>query len=45
MPRSVVEARLVARSRTPTLAEISPYREALFAVDYAVEARIEAARR
>ena len=37
IPRVVVEARLAARSRTPTLAEISPYREALFAVDYAVD--------
>jgi hypothetical protein len=40
IPRSVVEARLVARSRTPTLAEISPYREALFTVAYAVERQI-----
>lgn len=40
-PRSVVVARLVARSRTPTLAEISPYREALFTVDYAVERTLE----
>jgi hypothetical protein len=40
-PRSVVEVRLVVRSRTPTLAEISPYREALFTVDYAVEAEVD----
>lgn len=36
IPRSVVEARFVTRSRTPTLAEISPYREALFTVAYEV---------
>ncbi len=41
VPRSVVEARLVARSRAPTLAEISPYREAVFAVDYVVERTLE----
>jgi hypothetical protein len=41
VPRSVVEARLVARSRVPTLAEISPYREAVFAVDYRVERTLE----
>ncbi len=40
IPRSVVEARLTARSRTPTLAEISPYREALFAVAYAVDRQL-----
>ncbi len=41
VPRSIVEAHLVARSRTPTLDEISPYREALFTVGYAVEGRID----
>ncbi len=41
VPRTVVEARPVARSRTPTLAEITPYREALVTVDYAVESRLE----
>lgn len=40
VPRSVVEARLVARSATPTLEEISPYREALFTVAYAVDRQL-----
>ena len=41
VPRTVVEARLVASSRAPTLAEISPYREALFTVDYTVESTVD----
>lgn len=40
IPRSVVEVTLLARSKRPTLAEISPYREALFTVAYKVERRI-----
>ena len=40
VPRSVVEARLVRRSGVPTLAEITPYREALFAVEYEVERQL-----
>lgn len=34
--QAVVEARLVARSRLPTLEEITPYREALVAYEYEV---------
>jgi hypothetical protein len=41
IPRTVVEARIVRRSATPTLEEISPYREALFTIDYAVKRRVE----
>ncbi len=40
IPQSVVEARLVGRARTPTLKEISPYREALTTVRYAVERQL-----
>lgn len=36
VPRTVVRARLVARSEPPTLVEISPYREALVVFDYEV---------
>jgi len=38
IPRRLVEARLKARSKIPTLAEISPYREALVVFEYEVEA-------
>jgi hypothetical protein len=38
IPRRVVEARLRSRSKIPTLAEISPYREALVVFEYEVEA-------
>jgi hypothetical protein len=41
IPRRVVEARLGARSKIPTLAEISPYREALVVFEYEVEASPE----
>jgi hypothetical protein len=41
IPRRVVEARLRARSKIPTLAEISPYREALVVFEYEVEASPE----
>jgi hypothetical protein len=37
----VVEARLRQRSKTPTLAEISPYRQALVVFEYAVEKSAE----
>ncbi|MGB6853651.1 MAG: LamG-like jellyroll fold domain-containing protein [Thermoanaerobaculia bacterium] len=40
IPRRVVEARLRARSKIPTLAEISPYREALVVFEYEVEASL-----
>jgi hypothetical protein len=36
VPRIEVEARLVARSKVPTLKEIQPYREALVIYEYAV---------
>ncbi|TNF70486.1 MAG: hypothetical protein EP299_13990 [Acidobacteria bacterium] len=41
IPRRVVEARLQTRSKIPTLAEISPYREALVVFEYDVEATPE----
>lgn len=41
IPRRVVEARLRTRSKIPTLAEISPYREALVVFEYEVEASPE----
>ena len=41
IPRRVVEARLRARSRIPTLEEISPYREALVVFEYEVVATPE----
>jgi hypothetical protein len=37
VPVLELRARLVARSRTPTLDEISPYRRALFVLEYEVE--------
>ena len=37
VPRVEVRARLVASSRAPTLREISPYRSALFVLEYEVE--------
>lgn len=39
VPRILVRGRLEARSRTPTLKEISPYREALAVYEYRVEGR------
>ncbi len=41
VPRSIVEARALARSATPTLQQISPYRQALAVVEYEVVRRLE----